>query len=670
MLQFSPRIRVFFRFVFFHWIIFFLFRVVFYLFFSETETGITLETVAKAFYLGAKFDLRAVLWLAMPLVFFSWLPFINFKTNRKFWSWLYTLAAFLWVAVYFTDFGYYAYLNTRVNSSLVSFLHNPIISAEMVWENYPVLKGFFGTLALLYIYNNFLKRYIFRQEFFIIKKSSMANVLGVLVFSLFFIGGLYGKFAYYPLRWSEAFFSPNVFVSNLSLNPLLYLSRTLRHRGNHYDKQFIKDNYALLADYYKVPEKDEEKLNFVRRFPKKDIGIDFEPNVILVVMESFASYKTGLLDNPIDAGPHVTKLAKDGMYFSEYYVPVEGTARSMFALMSGVADLSQYKTASRNPMIVSQNVIMNAFKNYEKYYFLGGSANWGNIRGVFSNNVSGIKIFEEGEYTEDRTDVWGLSDYHLFKEAVRVFNERDQKKPFFAVVQSSSYHRPYTIPKVPGFEELTKTEEELKHAGFISNQEYNSFRFSDYSFGQFIEWAKEQDWYENTLIVVTGDHGVPDNGAPFRVPSRVQLESAPFHVPLVFYNKKLIPKPVVLDKAASEMDVLPTIAGFLGIEYANQAMGRDLLNPIYDDRRFALTYTYHRAGTYGLIGEGYYLKVKPNSRELYLLDNPEGLVGLKEEEPERFEAMSKLADALLEFGKYMLHHNKPIKDLTTSQATR
>ena len=61
-----------------------------------------------------------------------------------------------------------------------------------------------------------------------------------------------------------------------------------------------------------------------------------------------------------------------------------------------------------------------------------------------------------------------------------------------------------------------------------------------------------------------------------------------------------------------------------------------------------------------MVGEGHYLKVKPNGRFLYQLDNEAGAVDLKEDKPELFQKMSKAADALLEFGKYMLYNNKPL----------
>ena len=56
---------------------------------------------------------------------------------------------------------------------------------------------------------------------------------------------------------------------------------------------------------------------------------------------------------------------------------------------------------------------MNYLKDYEKFYFIGGSLSWGNIRGVIGN-VDGIKTYEEQDYKNSpHNDVWGISDIHL-----------------------------------------------------------------------------------------------------------------------------------------------------------------------------------------------------------------------------------------------------------------
>ncbi len=62
------------------------------------------------------------------------------------------------------------------------------------------------------------------------------------------------------------------------------------------------------------------------------------------------------------------------------------------------------KTASRNPAAVDQHTIINNFTGYEKFYFLGGSTSWANIRGVLTNNIDNLHLYEQDDYKaeEDR----------------------------------------------------------------------------------------------------------------------------------------------------------------------------------------------------------------------------------------------------------------------------
>ena len=129
-------------------------------------------------------------------------------------------------------------------------------------------------------------------------------------------------------------------------------------------------------------------------------------------------------------------------------------------------DIELNKTSSRNPLVVRQHTIINAFKGYDKYYFLGGSANWGEIRGLLLHNIPGLHVFEEGSYSSPRVDVWGISDLNLFEEANKVLRKK-KGKPFFAIIQTSGNHKPYTIPDDNrGFKVLAADEDEVVKYGF------------------------------------------------------------------------------------------------------------------------------------------------------------------------------------------------------------
>ena len=94
---------------------------------------------------------------------------------------------------------------------------------------------------------------------------------------------------------------------------------------------------------------------------------------------------------------------------------------------------------------VDQHTIINDYKGYEKFYFIGGSLSWANISGLLTNNIDGLHLYEQEDYKAKTIDVWGISDKNLFLEANDVLKQ--QTHPFFAVIQTADNHRPYTIPE-------------------------------------------------------------------------------------------------------------------------------------------------------------------------------------------------------------------------------
>jgi len=407
-----------------------------------------------------------------------------------------------------------------------------------------------------------------------------------------------------------------------------------------------------------VKNLDPQTLNFKRNIKLTPIT-DNPPNVVVIVMESMAAHKTGILGHPMDPTPYLDKIAKKAWTFSNFYVPSEGTARSMFGLVSSLPDVSRKSTSSRNPLLVSQNTAINALVGYEKYYFIGGSANWGNIRGVITHNVPGIHVYEEGSFNSPRTDVWGLSDLDLLKEANKVLSKRIDKKPFFALIQMAGFHRPYTIPENrDNFESKKMNEVELKKYGFVSNDEYNSLRFADFSLGKFIESAQGEKYFDNTLFVILGDHGLPDLRAQ-HVPKGIRhhlLER--FHVPLIIYAPKLITEPKIIDTIATEPDVLPTVAGITGHKFEATGFGRNLMAKD-DSKKYSLNYVYYRTPPQiSIHDDEFYLVGEPDSiRGLYKYtgENPEKDVSA--DHPERLKEMKKMLFGLYETSLYMLHHN-------------
>jgi phosphoglycerol transferase MdoB-like AlkP superfamily enzyme len=270
--------------------------------------------------------------------------------------------------------------------------------------------------------------------------------------------------------------------------------------------------------------------------------------------------------------------------------------------MFGIPDVSPWQASAHNPLTVDQASIANAFTGYDKFYFLGGSANWSNIRGMLAHNLDGLHIYEEGSYKAPAVDVWGITDEELFLAANDVL--RKEQKPFFALIHTSGNHRPYTVPKqTHGFKEYTVDLEALRANEFESNEEYNSFRYLDHAVGLFIQQASKEPYFKNTVFVLYGDHGTR-TGAPGSDLAMGDLAQVVYHVPLIIYAPGFIKTPKRIDTPSSHVDILPTVASFCGVPYVNQTLGLDVLDPTNAQKSIAFVFTtFHDPPDLEMIGQ-------------------------------------------------------------------
>jgi phosphoglycerol transferase MdoB-like AlkP superfamily enzyme len=640
-------------------------RIAFWFRFHNPDDPATLTDLVWSFYLGFKFDLRVAIYAALPLLLLGWIRPLHpvySRFGRKLWLAYTTLVLLALLLFYATDFGHYAYLEQRLNATALRFLENPLISATMVWETYPVITGALLLLAITVICMIALRRItaeITPRPGQYGRWHQRTAVVVLTFFIVVFAG--YGKLSWYPLRWSDAFFSTHAFVGQLASNPVLYFFNTLKNRKDTYDIEQVRKVYPLMAQYLGVEHPDEQKLDYTRfvRFEKKP---DARPaNLVIVFLESFASYKTGLSGNPLDPTPNIDRLAREGYYWKNFFVTQTGTARSVWTLVTGIPDIEKNKTSSRNPLIVDQYTIINSFDRHKKFYFLGGSASWANIRGLLAANIPRLDIHEEGSYESPRVDVWGISDLSLFEEANKVF--KDLNEPFVAIIQTSGNHRPYTIPEYnAGFVEWTQAD--LKHDvtdyGFASLEELNSFRFMDHSIGHFIDIASKEAYFNDTLFVFFGDHGIHANTGRHVPKSEGQLGIQGLRVPLVMYGKGIITQPRVLDETASQVDVLPTVAAITGTSYINTTLGRNLLDPRYDDTRYAFTIEHGLDRVIGLLSDKYYLQMHYDGSgvKLHRLDSDSARDDVSAQHPDITRTMTDYLTAMRYTIPYMREHNR------------
>ncbi len=641
-----------------------IFRLLFY-FFALENTNFETSELQNAIQLGLRFDLKLAALMVFPIAILVLILNDRFFENqlyRKINTIYWVLTYILLTIFYFFDFGFYDYLNTRIDATALHFTKNLKISLQVIFESYPVFTGLFGLLVLGFVLfkiaNWHYKKYDIDIIILTFKKKAIYFVSTIIILSFF----IYSSFTHYPLRWSQAFFSKNIAINQFALNPVLYFFDSFAFRSEGVDLENFKNYYSVISENLQLPK---DTISFERKvvFNKSSKN---KMNVVFVMLESLGVKPIGYNGNAANSTPHIDSLIRKSIHFSNFYVHKSGTAASVFSSVTGLPDVDDINTASRNPMIIDQRILFDQFDGYEKLYLIGGSANWANIRGIFQANVEGLHIYEEGSFdTEHRADVWGIDDYELFKESDEEFKKlHDQKKPFVAYIQTASNHIPFTVPdEKDEFKPITKdsiSSENFGKSGFKSMEQLNALRYLDFNIGKFLQRAKKSGYYDSTVFVFFGDHNTSMNQTE-KYSKEYDLNIQLQHVPLIIHAPKLV-KPIEIKTYGKLIDLFPTVMNLMSINHTNYTLGRNLLDPFAANDSFSFVYLrMNGEPTIGILKDSlYYSKtLVTNTKGLYDL-RTKTLDDLSKIDSVKASQMDSLLMAYYHSTKYLYFNNKKL----------
>ncbi|MFT3910653.1 MAG: sulfatase-like hydrolase/transferase [Ferruginibacter sp.] len=610
-----------------------------------------------SFWLGLKYDLRWIAFILFPIAVFSLYPkFSPFYSERlkKFWTYYLGIITLLVLFFYGADFGQFAYINARLNADALIFAEDPQESLQMVWQSYPVvwiLIGLFGAVLMV--------TWMFRRTHVGVEGANVNvhkftyqrrwHLAALLILGWF----MYGFFTASPLNFFRAFSLNDEFKSNLALNPLQNFFTTLRFRAPDYNSR-AKEYYPVMSRFLSLKNPASVTDKYTRIVQPGSKALECQPNIVLVICESFSMYKSSMSGNPLNSTPYFNELASQGIFFDRCFSPTFGTARGVFATLTGTPDVQLSTFATRNEASVNQRMIINDFEGYEKFYFLGGRTQFNNFAGLIKN-IKDVHVYEEGSYESEKLNVWGISDKNLFLEANKVLAK--QTKPFFSIIQTADNHRPFDIPEEDSdFRRKIIPDEELLKYGFESQKEYTAFAYTDFCFKKFIETAKKEPYFNNTIFVFVGDHGVEGNADAIYPHAWTEQRLSDEHIPLLFYAPSLL-SPAKHSEPVSQIDVLPTIAGMLQQPYTNSTLGRDLLDSCTKEN--AAFIIYHAPGWIGVVSDDYFYRKNIRIKKEEFVPLKTGLVPLTQKQTDSAKKhLSELTSAIYETARWMLVNNK------------
>jgi phosphoglycerol transferase MdoB-like AlkP superfamily enzyme len=363
-------------------------------------------------------------------------------------------------------------------------------------------------------------------------------------------------------------------------------------------------------------------------------------NVVLVSIESLGAEFLGSYGNPRALTPNLDQLAEESLWFTQVYATGNRTVRGMEALSLALPPTPGQSIVRRpnNDMLFSLGSVFED-KDYSVIFAYGGYGYFDNMNAFFDANDyrSVDRRAIPSEQVKHET-VWGVADEHLFDHAlVELDREHKSGKPFFAHIMTTSNHRPYTYP--PGRIDIASG----------SGRE-GAVKYTDYAVGKFLRDARGKPWFDDTLFVITADHGANARGT-----SRIPVDK--YLIPLFVYAPKHV-RPARFDRLMSQIDIAPTMLGLLDFRYYTKFFGRDVLrSPPESDRAFVANYQ-----TLGYLKGDRMVLLQPRRKvEVFRVDRDMGIVEPVEDTPALREAISfySVASYVFRSGLYRDEEQNP-----------
>ncbi len=188
------------------------------------------------------------------------------------------------------------------------------------------------------------------------------------------------------------------------------------------------------------------------------------------------------------------------------------------------------------------------------------------------------------EQSIGKTPPW-QRDINAVDTLLKALHDRDLARPFFGFIFFESTHAPYTFP--PDQTPFTPYQEDLNYAKvsaeqreLLYNRDANAAYHVDAQIGRLLDFLRENNRLENTIVIITGDHGEEffEHGRLGHNSTFVREQTSPvlvMHFPGV--------APAVYESLSHHTDLVPTIAPWLGVTSpaGNYAVGGNLLDANY-----------------------------------------------------------------------------------------
>ncbi len=346
-------------------------------------------------------------------------------------------------------------------------------------------------------------------------------------------------------------------------------------------------------------------------------------NIVFVHMEGMETFLMDLKFNGVEAVPTVNKLAKEGMFFSNFYpqVSIGTSSDTEFTLLTSLmpAQVGAVFTTYYDRDYITIPKLLKE-KGYYTFSMHGNYASmWNRIKAHPSLGYD--DMYFEDSFTYNKNDSednmeyinLGISDKLFFKEAIPILEGIEENhQNYMGTIITLSNHAPFTALNKYGEYDMSTTFTDCSEdnvceevtTNFLIEQAVGKYitsaHYADQALGEFIDYINNSEYFNNTVFVFYGDHDVKltrkEKNYLYNYDyktGKLKDEEDPTYKDYDYYDHELNKKtPLIIwtknqklrnilngevDYIMGMYDVMPTIGNMLGIKN-DFAFGHDIFN--------------------------------------------------------------------------------------------
>ena len=335
-------------------------------------------------------------------------------------------------------------------------------------------------------------------------------VAGILCLAMSFITATKTDYSRLAKQWNRIYIVERFGIIMYQFNDLI---QTLTPRINSlFGIEEAKDKFNIYFE-----NKEEHKNN-------RYTGVLKGKNIIFVHLESIQTFLMDLEFNGVEATPNLNRLAKEGMFFKNFYPQIStGTSSDTeFTLNTGLLPAASG--------IVFQSYYNRNYLSLPKYFKDKGYYTFsmhGNLPSMWNRNKAHPALGYEEMYFRDSFDFTkedvvnlGINDALFFEQGVKIMEDIEKTKPnYMGTIITLSNHSPFNqasklsdLDLSTSYEKIDEMtgEKEIVTNDYLSSSSVGRYiksaNYADVALGKFIEYINESNEFENTLFVFYGDH--------------------------------------------------------------------------------------------------------------------------------------------------------------------